>query len=120
LTASSQNISLPVLKIPEFPDEQKQTKPLLGRRLQRHCHGTPSIVDTKAIAEEAFIYGLPIVMNYAVMNEFVLDKNSGQYKAPFNSTSNEARVFTYEDTAVVTPNSDSTYWYAVAVSETNG
>ena len=69
----------------------------------------PSIAETKAIAEEAFIYGLPIVMNYAVMNEFVLDKNSGQYKAPFNTMFNEARVFTYKDTAVVTPNSDTPY-----------
>ena len=69
----------------------------------------PGIAETKAIAEEAFIYGLPIVMNYAVMNEFVLDKNSGQYKGPFNAMYNEARVFTYEDTAVVTPNSDTPY-----------
>jgi hypothetical protein len=69
----------------------------------------PGIAETKAIAEEAFIYGLPIVMNYAVMNEFVIDKNSGQYKGPFNAMYNEARVFTYEDTAVVTPNSDTPY-----------
>jgi len=69
----------------------------------------PGIAETKAIAEEGFIYGLPIVMNYAVMNEFVIDKNSGQYKAPFNSIFNEARVFTYKDTAVVTPNSDTPY-----------
>jgi len=69
----------------------------------------PGIAATKAIAEEGFIYGLPIVMNYAVMNEFVVDKNSGQYKAPFNTISNEARVFTYKDTAVVTPNSDTPY-----------
>ncbi len=69
----------------------------------------PGIAETKAIAEEGFIYGLPIVMNYAVMNEFVIDKNSGQYKAPFNTISNEARVFTYKDTAVVTPNSDTPY-----------
>ena len=48
-------------------------------------------------------------MNYAVMNEFAVDKNSGQYKAPFNTISNEARVFTYKDTAVVTPNSDTPY-----------
>src|SRR5436309_15265418 len=27
----------------------------------------PGIAETKAIAEEGFIYGLPIVMNYAVM-----------------------------------------------------
>jgi hypothetical protein len=69
----------------------------------------PGIAETKAIAEEGFIYGLPLVMNYAVMNEFVVDKNSGQYKAPFNTVSNEARVFTYKDTAVVTPNSDTPY-----------
>jgi hypothetical protein len=69
----------------------------------------PSIADTKAIAEEGFIYGLPLVMNYAVMNEFVIDKNSSQYKAPFNTIANEARVFTYKDTAVVTPNSDTPY-----------
>ena len=69
----------------------------------------PGIEETKAVAEEGFIYGLPIVMNYAVMNEFCVDKNSNQYKGPFNQISNEARVFTYEDTAVVTPNSDTPY-----------
>jgi hypothetical protein len=43
------------------------------------------------------------------MNEFSIDKNSGQYKAPFNEMYNDARVFTYEDTAIVTPNSDTPY-----------
>src|SRR6058998_1163860 len=65
--------------------------------------------ETKAIAEEGFIYGLPIVMNYGVMNEFCVDKNSGQYKAPFNQINNEARVFTYKDTSIPTPNSDTPY-----------
>jgi hypothetical protein len=69
----------------------------------------PGIAEVKAIAEEGFIYGLPIVMNYAVMYEYSVDKNSGQYKAPFNQIKNEARVFTYEDTAIVTPNSDTPY-----------
>jgi hypothetical protein len=69
----------------------------------------PAVEEVKAIAEEAFIYGLPIVMNYAVMYEYCVDKNSGQYKAPFNQIKNEARVFTYEDTAIVTPNSDTPY-----------
>src|ERR1035438_967760 len=58
----------------------------------------PGIAETKDIAEEGFIYGLPIVMNYAVMYEYCVDKNSGQYKAPFNTTFSEARVFTYKDT----------------------
>jgi hypothetical protein len=69
----------------------------------------PSVAETKAIAEEGFIYGLPIVMNYAVMYEYAVDRGSGQYKAPFNQLTNEARVFTYKDTAVVTPNSDTPY-----------
>ena len=67
----------------------------------------PGIAEVKAIAEEGFIYGLPIVMNYAVMNEYAVDKNSGQFKAPFNQIHNEARVFTYQDTAIITPNSDT-------------
>jgi hypothetical protein len=69
----------------------------------------PDIAETKAIAEEAFIYGLPLVMNYAVMNELVLNTDSGQYKGPFNTIASESRVFTYQDTAVVTPNSDTPY-----------
>lgn len=69
----------------------------------------PSIAETKAIAEEAFIYGLPIVMNYAVMYEYAVDKGGSQFKAPFNQIKNEARVYTYEDTAIITPNSDTPY-----------
>ncbi len=90
---------------------EKKADPVAAAQLADKKAGIPApgIVETKAIAEEAFIYGLPLVMNYAVMNEFVVDKNSGQYKAPFNTISNEARVFTYKDTAVVTPNSDTPY-----------
>lgn len=69
----------------------------------------PTIAETKAIAEEGFVYGLPIVMNYAVLYDYVVDRNSGQWKAPFNQVFNEARVFTYKDTTVITPNSDTPY-----------
>ena len=69
----------------------------------------PSAEEVKAIAQEAYIYGLPLVMNYVVMNEYVLDKDSGQYKAPFNTINNEHRVFTYKDTSIVSPNSDTPY-----------
>lgn len=53
----------------------------------------PGIGETKAIAEEGFIYGLPIVMNYAVVYEFSVDRNSGQFKAPFNEINNEFERF---------------------------
>jgi hypothetical protein len=69
----------------------------------------PDAAEIKAIAEEGFIYGLPIVMNYAVMYEYAVDKGNPQFKAPFNQINNQARVFTYEDTAIVTPNSDTPY-----------
>ena len=69
----------------------------------------PRLIEAKDIAEEGFIYGLPLVMNYAVMQEFAVDKNSGQFKAPFNQINNQHRVATPEDTAVITPNSDTPY-----------
>ena len=35
----------------------------------------PGIEETRAIAEEGFIYGLPIVMNYAAMYELAVRNN---------------------------------------------
>ena len=69
----------------------------------------PGFLKAKDIAEAGFIYGLPIVMNYAVMYEYAIDRDSGQFKAPFNQIKNEPNVFTYKDTAIVTPNSDTPY-----------
>ena len=69
----------------------------------------PNLLEAKDIAEEGFIYGLPLVMNYAVMHEFAVDRNSGQFKAPFNEINNQHHVATPTDTAVITPNSDTPY-----------
>jgi hypothetical protein len=80
---------------------------LLALTSVRAADITPA--ETKAIAEEAFVYGLPIVMNYAVMYEYAVDTKSSQFKAPFNQINNMHRVATYEDTAIITPNSDTPY-----------
>ena len=69
----------------------------------------PGLFGAIDIAQNGLAYGLPIVMNYAVMYKFAIDKDSGQYKAPFNTIANSRDVFTYKDTAVVTPNSDTPY-----------
>ncbi len=69
----------------------------------------PSIEETKQIAQEGFIYGLPLVMYYTSAYELFVDPTSGQFKAPIGKLTNEARVFTYKDTAVITPNSDTPY-----------
>ena len=73
----------------------------------------PSIEETKAIAEEGFIYGLPLVMCYTANYEFWFDKSSGQYKGPMGQLFNTRNVFTYKDTAVITPNSDTPYSFAL-------
>lgn len=65
--------------------------------------------ETRAIAEEGYIYGLPLVMNYAIMYEYAVDKNSSQYKAPFNQIRSLHHVANYKDTAVISPNSDTPY-----------
>jgi hypothetical protein len=72
----------------------------------------PGFFKAKEIAEAGFIFGLPIVMNYGVMYEYAIDRNSGQFKAPFNQIKNEPNVFTYKDTAIITPNSDTPYSFA--------
>ena len=65
--------------------------------------------EAEQIAEEAFIYGLPLVMNYAVFHEYFVDASGPQYKAPPNQLYNTARVYTPQDTTIVTPNSDTPY-----------
>ncbi len=69
----------------------------------------PSLEEVKSIAEEGFVYALPLVMAYDVMSMYAIDRSSGQFKAPLNVLYNEARVFTPADTAVITPNSDTPY-----------
>ena len=81
-------------------------------KLRRRTQSTKVSVcraSLKPKKSQSFIYGLPIVMNYAVMNEFAVNPNSGQFKAPFNEINNEHHVATPEDTAVITPNSDTPY-----------
>ena len=70
---------------------------------------TQSTRSATQIAEDAFIYGFPLIMNYGIMYEYAVNPNSGQYKAPFNQISNEANVFTPKDTTVISPNSDTPY-----------
>ena len=61
------------------------------------------------IAEEAFIYGLPLVMNYTVFYKYFIDRGGPDFKAPPNQLYNTARVYTPADTTIVTPNSDTPY-----------
>jgi hypothetical protein len=48
-------------------------------------------------------------MNYKTMHAYTLDSSSPEYKGAFNQLSCEARVYTPDDKAIVTPNSDTPY-----------
>jgi hypothetical protein len=69
----------------------------------------PGVRETKGIAEEAYIYGFPMIAAYKALYQFNVDEASGQYKGGFNQIWNDAQIFTYKDTAIVTPNSDTPY-----------
>jgi hypothetical protein len=68
-----------------------------------------SAEEAQAIAKEAYVWGFPMVMGYKTMYAYVIDRENKDYKGPFNQMSCEARVFTPQDKAVVTPNSDTPY-----------
>lgn len=65
--------------------------------------------DARAIATEAYIYGFPMVDSYRINYAYFVDPESPEYKAPWNQINNTARVYTPEDKAIQTPNSDTPY-----------
>ena len=75
------------------------------------CTQQPQLTpqEAKEIAKEAYIYGFPLVLNYKTMYDYALDKKSPEYKGEFNQLGCEARVYTPEDKAIITPNSDTPY-----------
>ena len=74
---------------------------------QKPAELTPA--EAKEIAKEAYIYGFPLVLNYKTMYNYTVDKQSPEFKGDFNTLGCDARVYTPEDKAVITPNSDTPY-----------
>ena len=70
---------------------------------------TVPIEEIRSIAGEAYVYGFPMVMNYKTLWNYVVDEGSPEYKGPFNEVSCEARLYTPDDKAIVTPNADTPY-----------
>ena len=70
---------------------------------------TPVTTPTEArtIAKEAYVYGFPLVDGYRIQHAYCVDRTNPEFKAPWNEIRNIARVFTPEDKAVQTPNSDT-------------
>lgn len=71
--------------------------------------------EARAIAQEAHIYGFPMVDGYRVMYTYCEDRENPEFKAPWNQLRNIPRVFTSDDRAIVAPNSDTPYSMACLV-----
>jgi hypothetical protein len=65
--------------------------------------------EARAIAKEAYVYGYPMVDNLRVQYAYFTDRSNPEYKAPYNQLFNIPRVFTPDDRAIQTPNSDTPY-----------
>jgi hypothetical protein len=70
--------------------------------------------EVRAIAKEATIYGFPLVDSYRIQYSYFIDRNGPEYKAPWNTLVNNARVYTPDDKAIQTPNSDTPYSFVGA------
>lgn len=73
-----------------------------------------SATEARAIAKEATIYGFPLLDSYRIQYSYFADRNSPEFKAPWNQIFNNARVYTPDDKAIQTPNSDTPYSYVGA------
>jgi hypothetical protein len=65
--------------------------------------------EARAIAKEAYIYGFPMVDSYRIQHAYFVDAGNPEFKSPWNQIHNMARVYTPEDKAIQTPNSDTPY-----------
>jgi hypothetical protein len=68
-----------------------------------------SLQEAREIAKDAYIYGYPMVDSYRIQNAYFVNRENPEYKAPWNQIRNIPRVFTPDDKAVQTPNSDTPY-----------
>ncbi len=75
---------------------------------------TLSAQEARAIAKEAYIWGFPLVDSYRVQYSYFVDRQGSEFKAPWNAIYNNARVYTPQDRAIQTPNSDTPYSYVGA------
>jgi hypothetical protein len=75
------------------------------------CAQKPAVTaeEARAIAKEAYVYGNPMVDGYRVQYAYFMDRQNPEFKAPWNQIRNIPRVFTPDDKAIVSPNSDTPY-----------
>jgi hypothetical protein len=73
-----------------------------------------SATEVRAIAKDAYIYGYPLVDSYRVQHSYFVDSSSPEFKGAWNEIHNTSRVYTPDDKAIQTPNSDTPYSFVGA------
>lgn len=65
--------------------------------------------ELREIIREAYIYGFPMVDSYRIQYSYFIDQADPEHKGGWNELHSVARVFTPQDRAIQTPNSDTPY-----------
>jgi len=65
--------------------------------------------EARTIAKEAYLYANPLADSYRIFYGSFVNRANPEFKAPLNQLRNLARVYTPDDRAVQTPNSDTPY-----------
>lgn len=84
---------------------------LLGALLLSGCSrhdDLPGLLETRDIAAQGLVYGLPVVSNF-VVTYGATNPKSATFRSPFNTLRHETKLLTWESRAIVTPNSDTLY-----------
>jgi hypothetical protein len=82
---------------------------LMGIALALPCLQAATPEEARAIAMEAYTYGFPLVDSYRIQHAYFVDSKNPEYKGTWNVVHNTSRVYTPDDKAVQTPNSDTPY-----------
>ena len=70
---------------------------------------TPS--ELREIVKDAYVYGFPMVDSYRIQHSYFVDARNPEFKGAWNQPHSVARVFTPQDKAIQTPNSDTPYTF---------
>ena len=85
----------------------KAPDPTAATEAQVAAQTTPA--ELRDIIKEAYTYGFPMVDSYRIQYSYFVDQADPEYKGGWNEVHNVARVFTPQDKAIQTPNSDTPY-----------
>jgi len=65
--------------------------------------------EARAIARDAYTYGFPLVDSYRIQYSYFVNPSDPDYKGGWNQLHHTPRVYTPEDRAIQSPNSDTPY-----------